>query len=570
MHIGHLAGADRPADIFARYHRLIGNRVLMVSGSDSHGTPVLLTADAEGKEPRAVFEHYHERLLRAQQQIGISYDLYTHTDTENHWQVSQDIFMRLYEQEYLYREIQKQLYSETENRFLPDRYVEGTCPHCGYNEARGDQCDNCGQILDAIELIDPRSKIDGSKPVVRETEHFFFDLPAFTDALLDYIGDDKEHWRANVTNFTRNFIEGGLKGRPITRDIDWGINVPLPGFEDKRIYVWFEAVIGYLSASVEWAKITGQPEAWKDWWYKDEAKVYNFIGKDNIVFHTVMWPAELMGIDGFYRDDDEPINLPYDVPANEFMNIEGRQFSKSRNWAIWLYDILERYDPDAIRYYVASSFPETRDTDFDWAEFVAHNNNELVATWGNLVNRMLGFARKHFGTVPDPGELRPEDEAIIAEVEAGFETIGALIGRVKLRQALDQTMALAQAANRYLDERAPWFEIKEDKAQAAKSVYTVLRVIDNLKVLFAPFLPFSSENLHGYLGYDAPLFGTLDAQPFAEETREHLALTYDGSAAAGRWEPSALPVGQEIRKPKPLYQKLDESVIEDERSRLGK
>ncbi len=571
LHVGHLAGAYLPADIFARYHRLKGSHVLMVSGSDSHGTPITVQADKEGVTPREIFERYHARFLQTQKDIGISYDLFTHTDTKNHHRIAQDFFTRLREEEYLYRETQRQLYSETEDRFLPDRYVEGTCPKCGYEEARGDQCDHCGSLLNAVELINPRSKTDGSTPIVRETEHYFLDLPAFTDRLLDYLNTGKARWRSNVIHFARNFIKQGLQGRPITRDIGWGICVPLEGWEDKRLYVWFEAVMGYFTASVEWAHNTGAPDAWKQWWYNPKAKIYNFIGKDNIPFHTIIWQAELMGVDGLYEEDpDKHITLPYDVPANEFMNIEGRQFSKSRNWAIWLPDILTRYDPDPIRYYVTAVMPETRDTDFAWNGFVARNNDELVSWWGNLVNRVLKFAYKHFdGAVPQPGDLRLEDEALLEKIEAGFASVGAYLEQVQLRAALSEAMKLAREVNVYLDG-APWFGvIKEDRQAAATTVYTALRAIDNLKVLLAPFLPFTSEKLHTMLGYEGQLFGDQKIETFEEDERTHQALTYDSAPAAGTWTPSMLAPGQKLQKPKPLYKKLDDSVVEEERARLG-
>jgi methionyl-tRNA synthetase len=572
LHVGHLAGAYLPADIFSRYHRLKGNRVLMVSGSDSHGTPITVEADARGVSPREVFEHYHARFLETQKAIGISYDLFTHTDTENHHRIAQDFFLRLYEEEYLYREIQRQLYSESEGRFLPDRYVEGTCPICGYQEARGDQCDNCGNLLDALELIEPRSITDGSRPVVRETEHFFIDLPAFTDRLLSYLEEHADHWRPNVINFARNYVRGGLKGRPVTRDIEWGIPVPLEGWEDKRLYVWFEAVMGYFTASVEWAHNIGQPEAWKEWWYNPEARGYCFIGKDNIPFHTLIWQAELLGVSRIYEEDEKArLNLPYDVPANEFMNVEGAQFSKSRNWAVWLPDILERYDPDPIRYYVASVMPETLDSDFSWEDFVRRNNDELVGTWGNLANRVLSFAYKHWdGHVPEPGELRPSDQELLDQVEGGFETVGDLLEGVKLRAALQEAMRLAREVNGYLD-RAPWFGvIKEDKTSAATTVYTAIRSIDSLKVLLSPFLPFSAERLNTSLGYDQPLFGEQKILTIEEEKRSHAVLTYDASRANGRWVPSELKPGQRLGKPAPLYKKLDDSIIEKERGRLGR
>ncbi len=566
LHVGHLAGAYLPADIFARYHRLAGNDVLMVSGSDSHGTPITIYADREGMTPREVFEHFHARFLETQQQIGISYDLFTHTDTENHYRVAQDMFLRLLEHGYLYRQKQRQLYSEREGRFLPDRYVEGTCPHCGYQEARGDQCDNCGALLDALELINPRSKIDGTVPVVRETEHFFLDLPALEDQIAAYLAEDKDHWRPNVINFSRNYVAGGLQGRPITRDIEWGIPVPLEGFSDKRLYVWFEAVIGYLSASIEWACNVGRPEAWKEWWYNPAARSYYFIGKDNIPFHSVIWPAELIGVERLYEDDpNRRLNLPYDVPANEFMNIEGQQFSKSRGLAIWLPDYLARFAPDPLRYYVASVMPETRDTDFSWAEFVRRNNDELVATWGNLCHRVLTFAYKHFdGRVPTPGLMDRADVGLLARIDVAFGPIGRLLAGCKFRAALGEVLSLAREVNKYLEEKGPWFQIKEDRAAAATTVYVALRAIDSLKTLFAPFLPFSSEALHRYLGYDGSLFGRQYVATFHEESRSHQALCYDPSGAIGRWTSSELVAGQPLQQPQPLFEKLELSVIEEE------
>ena len=571
LHVGHLAGAYLPADIFARYHRLKGNHVLMVSGSDSHGTPISVEADKRGVSARSIFERYHERFLLTQQKIGISYDLFTHTDTENHEKIAQDIFLLLLERGYLYKERQQLLYSQIEKRFLPDRYVEGECYICHYPDARGDQCDNCGNLLDATQLINPRSKNHPEEQlIVRETEHYFLELGKFTDALLAYIDQHESHWRANVVNFSRNFIAEGLRGRPITRDIDWGIPVPLPGWDEKRLYVWFEAVMGYLTASIEWAKHTGDPTAWKDWWYNPEAEIYNFIGKDNIPFHTVIWPAELLGIDGIYHSGDDHLQLPYDVPAKEFMNIEGKQFSKSRSWAIWLPDILTRYQPDAVRYYVAATFPETKDADFAWDGFFNRVNGELLAAWGNLVNRMLSFAYKRFdGKVPDFDALTYEDVQIINRVELGFGEVGGLLEQVRLRDALTAAMSLVREANGYLDTRKPWITIKEDPDDAARSVYTILRVIDNLKTILAPFLPFSAQEVHEYLGYNGQLFGEQHIVEYAESTRSHKALTYDASNAIGRWEKSNLQQGQALRQPKALYVKLEPEIIEQERAYLG-
>jgi methionyl-tRNA synthetase len=570
LHVGHLAGAYLPADIFARYHRLKGNQVLMVSGSDTHGTPISVEADKRGISPREVFEKYHERFLLTQQKLGISYDLFTHTDTENHHRIAQDIFTLLLERGFLYLEKQQLMYSEKERRFLPDRYVEGTCYICGYTSARSDQCDNCSNLMDATKLINPRSKNDPTDAlVVRESEHYFLDLSKFADALLRYLDKHESHWRPNVVRFSRNFIGEGLRGRPITRDIDWGIPVPLEGWESKRLYVWFDAVMGYLTASIEWAHSIGQPEAWKQWWYNPEAEIYNFIGKDNIPFHTVIWPAELLGIDGVYNDTTG-ISLPYDVPANEFMNIEGEQFSKSRNWAIWVPDVLERYQPDALRYYVAATFPETHDSDFAWEGFYNRVNGELLAAWGNLVNRMLSFAWKRFdGKVPIYDALTEADQAMIARSEAAFEEVGALIEQVRLREALSAAMAVVREANAYLDGRKPWTTIKEDPADAARSVYAILRVIDNLNVVLSPFLPFSAQAVHEYLGYAGRIFGTQSIVNVQESERAHKALVYDGTGASGRWKKRALPQGQPLREPSALYTKLDPEIVAQEKGYLG-
>ncbi|MBN1992990.1 MAG: methionine--tRNA ligase [Anaerolineae bacterium] len=574
LHIGHLAGAYLPADIFARYHRLKGNRVLMVSGSDSHGTPITLRADAEGVSPRELFERFHLRFLETFQQIGVSYDLFTHTDTQNHYRVSQDIFTACLNNGYLYTQTEQQFYSESEGRFLPDRYIEGACPHCGYEGARGDQCDNCKKLLDPTELIDPRSKTDGSTPVLRETEHFYLDLAKLNQAIQDYLAD-KDYWRPNVINFSRQYVKEGLKGRPITRDLEWGIPIPLAGYEGKRIYVWFEAVIGYFSASIEWARNAGRPEEWQAWWYDPQAKTYYFIGKDNIPFHAVIWPAELMatGRRLYNNDPHQRLNLPYDVPSNEYLNMEGQKLSTSRNWAIWAPDLLERFDPDPIRFYLTFIAPESRDTDFTFEDFVRRNNDELVATWGNLANRVLGFAYKRYnGRVPPvgPAGLDELDRQILAEVEAGFESVGTLLAEVKLKAALDESLRLARLANVYLDRKAPWSVFKEDPMAAGTSIYVALRVIDNLKILLAPVLPHTGQLLHQYLGYESQLFGRQYTQSFTEQEREHMALCYDNSQATGQWQPSQLAPGRPLRQPGPLFKKLEPEVAEAELQRLLK
>jgi methionyl-tRNA synthetase len=570
LHVGHIAGAYLPPDIYARYHRMRGNKVLMVSGSDSHGTPITVGATRAGVPPRQFFEQWHQTFLDNFQRLGISFDLFTHTDTRNHHRVSQDIFLALLEHGYLYRETQQQLYSEIENRFLPDRDVEGTCPHCGYGEARGDQCDNCGRLLDALELIDPRSKNDGSTPVVRETEHYFLDLPAFSERLKAWI-EKQDHWRPNVRNWALGMIREGLQGRPITRDLTWGIPVPVEGWEHKVLYVWFEAVIGYLSASVEWSRNRGEPDAWKAWWYDPSAKGSYFVGKDNIPFHSVIWPAMLLGTERLYTDDaSQQLNLPYDVAANEHLTLEGQPMSTSRNWAIWLPDYLERYDPDPLRYYLTIAAPEGKDADFSWSEFVRRNNDELVATWGNLANRILNFAHSRFdGRVPAPGDLAEADRNMLSQVEAAFDTVGQLLDQAKFKTALIEAFALAHAGNRWLDERAPWRLIKEDREAAATAVFVALRVIDNLKTLLYPFLPFTCQALHTYLGYDDDLLGELAIETFDEDGVTHDALVYRaGERPANHWKPSELAPGQALRKPKPLFKKLEPSVADEELARL--
>ncbi len=568
LHIGHLAGAYLPPDIFARYQRLKGNKVLMVSGADSHGTPITLRADAEHISPRELFERFHLSFLETFQTLGITYDLFTHTDTENHQRVAQDIFTACLNNGYLFKKTVAQFYSVSEGRFLPDRYIEGKCPHCGYEGARGDQCDNCGKLLEPTDLVNPRSKNDGSTPTLRETEHFYLDLAKLSERILIYLNDKKEHWRTNVTNFSRNYVKEGLVGRPITRDIEWGIPLPLEGYEHKRIYVWFEAVIGYLSASIEWAKIVGEPDKWKDWWYQPQAKTYYFIGKDNIPFHTVIWPAELIATGRLYETDPtKSLNLPYDVPANEYLNIAGEKLSTSRNLAIWANDLLSHFDPDTVRFYFTAIAPEGRDTDFTAEDFVRRNNDELVANWGNLVNRLVGFAYKRYeGKVPPIGAagLDEADRKIMAEVEAGFKTVGDLLNAVKLKSAQEEVLRLTRATNVYLSEKAPWKTIKEDPAVAGTAVYVTLQVINNLKILFAPFLPHTCQKLHEYLGYDGQLFGRQYTETFSENEQPHVALRYDASQATALWQPSELPVGQVLREPLPLFKKLEPAVAEQE------
>lgn len=562
-HLGHVAGAYLPPDIFVRYQRLRGREAIMVSGSDTHGTPITVRAEKEGLTPRQVVDRYHSRFVQTFLDLGLSFDLFTETDTENHWAVTQDMFLTHLEKGYVYRDKMLQLYCTRCQRWLPDRYVEGTCPYCGYEDARGDQCDHCGHTYDAIELIRPRCKHCGYSDIeARQTEHFFLDLAKLNEPLLEWIKQDKEHWRPNALNFARAELEGGeLRGRPITRDIDWGITIPVEGFEDKRIYVWYDAVIGYLSATKEWAQITGDPERWREWWQDPEARAYYFIGKDNIPFHAIIWPGMLYAYGG--------LNLPYDVPANEYLNVEGKKFSTSRGLVIEVPDFLSRYDADPLRYMLTINAPEGRDVNFTWEEFLRRNNEELVATWGNLANRVLSFTYKRFDQrVPEPGQLDEADKAILARAEAAFELVGQLIDGCKFKAALTEVMALAHEANRYLDEKAPWLRIKEDKEAAATSLYVTLRVIDSLKTLFTPFLPFSCQRLHEYLGYEGSIIGRIYIDTLQEQTRSHLALRYDAGELTGEWAPSQLPPGQSLRQPAPLFKKLDESIVEEEIARM--
>jgi methionyl-tRNA synthetase len=574
IHQGNVTGSYLPADIYARFHRLQGNHTLMVSGSDSHGTPVTVRAEQEGKTVQEVFDYYHNRFLELFQKLGLTYDLFTHTDTENHFKVSQDLFLSLLENNYLYRKVTKQMYSPASNKFLPDRYVEGTCPNCGYQRARGDQCDNCNTLFEsASELLDPHSKLDNSALELRDTEHFFIDLPAIArDGLQAWLHEGKDHWRPQVIKFARKFVDDGLIGRAVTRDMDWGIPVPVEGYENKVLYVWFEAVIGYLSATIEYAKNSGDPDLWRRWWQNPQARTVYFIGKDNIPFHAIFWPAQLLGAKGLYSGDPNAhLNLPYDVPANEFMNMEGRKISGSMNWGVWMLDALERHDPDPLRYYLTAVMPETRDSDWSWQGYVDRNNNELVGNWGNLVNRVLNMTRRYFkGVVPEPGDLRDADKALLAAIDEGFTAVANLYDSCQFRAAAQENLRLSSLVNQYLEEMAPWQTAKTDMDATAKTLYTAIQAINGLKILFAPILPHTSQQLHEMLGEEGTLFGQQKVETYYETTRSHVALTYDGDTAVGKWERAEIPAGRQLPKPLPLFKKLDASVVEDELSRLGR
>ena len=532
LHLGHIAGAYLPADIFARYHRMVGNRVLMVSGSDQHGTPVTVRADKEGRTPQEVIDQFHPQFLRYWQELGISFDLFTSTGTENHTRVVHDVFLRLLKNGYVYKGITQQFYDPQAERFLPDRYVEGTCPHCGYEQARGDQCDNCGRTLDPDQLLNPRSRITGAAPEMRDTEHFFFKLSAFQEPLLDWLRG-RTGWRKHVLNSSISFIEEGLHDRAMTRDLEWGVSVPVEDLgAGKRIYVWIEALIGYLSASKEWAGRTGDPDAWRAWWENPEGETYYFIGKDNIPFHTIIWPAMLMGHGG--------LNLPTDVPANQFVTFKGEKASKSQGVGDDVLSYLGRYRPDAIRYGLAANMPENADTDLTESELVRRNNDELVATWGNLVNRVLSMAYRNFeGSVPQPAAFDRRDEQLLGRAREVVHQCGALIAAVHLKAALGTAMALAQEANAYLNETEPWKTLKTDRERTATSLYVAICVINALKVALYPFLPFSSQRIHEQLGFA-------------------------GAIESGGWENTHPEPDTKLREPEALFPKIETVVAEGE------
>ncbi|MDP6606330.1 MAG: methionine--tRNA ligase, partial [Dehalococcoidia bacterium] len=511
--------------------------VLMVSGSDSHGTPVTIAAEQQGSTPEEIVARIHAGFLDTFERFGIDFDLFTSTDTENHTEVTQDIFLRLHERGLIYEAEQTMLYDAEVGRFLPDRYVEGICPFCGYEDARGDQCDDCGRTMDALELGSPRSKLSDATPEPRTTNHFFIRLSAFNERLKEWV-TAQEHWRPAVRNFTLGLLEEGLHDRAVTRDIDWGIPIPLEGYESKRIYVWIEAVIGYLSATKEWFQTNDDSDGWEAFWKDPEAKTVYFQGKDNITFHTMIWPAMLMGYEG--------LNLPYDVPANQYLTMGQRKASSSRNWAVWMPDYLDRHDPDPLRYTLTAIMPESSDSDFTWEEYVRRNNDELLARWANLVHRVMTLTRRNFdGRVPEPpAELSEASSALLARVDAAFDEVGAHIEAVELRAALGAAMAVAREANQYLDEREPWAAVKTDRDSAAESLYTAVNVVSGLATLLQPFLPFTSPRAWRFAGNE-------------------------GEIKAAGWRRSEVAGRTPLPEPAPLVRKLDASVVEEEEARLG-
>lgn len=591
-HIGHVAGFGVPSDVFSRYMRMAGHDVLMVSGTDEHGTPILIAADEAGVTPQALADQNHRVIAEDLAALGISYDLYTRTTTRNHTAVVQELFTGVHANGYFIEKTTFGAISPSTGRTLPDRYIEGTCPICGYDKARGDQCDNCGNQLDPADLKNPTSRINGETPEFVETQHFFLDLPAVATALGAWL-DEREAsgtWRPNVIRFSQNILED-IRPRAMTRDIDWGIPVPLDGWREnptKRLYVWFDAVIGYLSASIEWARRTGEPERWREWWNPstgsgtedgsgtEEALSYYFMGKDNITFHSQIWPAELLAYAGHGDRGGKPgaygeLNLPTEVVSSEFLTMEGKKFSSSQRVVIYVRDLLSRYQPDAFRYFVAAAGPENQDSDFTWSEFVRRTNDELVAGWGNLVNRTATLIAKNFGEIPAAGELTAADQALLDHVESTFGTVGDLIARHRQKQAIGEAMRAVAEVNKYVSDSEPWkLKGEEQRERLGTILHVVAQCVVDLNVVLSPFLPFSANAVDVVFGGE----GHVQPMPRLEEVEDldggpgYPILTGDYTTAA-RWERHPLVVGTPVAKPTPVFTKLDTALVDEELQRLG-
>ena len=575
-HIGHVSGFGLPSDMFSRYQRMAGNKVLMVSGTDEHGTPIQVQADKEGVSARELADRYNGVIGNDLANLGMTYDLFTRTTTRNHYAVVQEMFLTLLKNGYIFPKTTLGAISPSTGRTLPDRYIEGTCPICGYPSARGDQCDNCGNQLDPTDLINPKSRINGETPLFVEQEHYFLDLPAFTDALGGWLKSKEGQWRPNVLNFSLNLLDD-LQPRAITRDLDWGVPVPLDGWRDrndKRIYVWFDAVIGYLSASIEWARRTGDPDAWRAWWNDESAEAYYFMGKDNIVFHAEIWPAMLLGYGGHGAKGGSAgplgqLNLPSEVVSSEFLTMEGKKFSSSRQVVIYVKDFLDRYDVDALRYYVAVAGPETHDTDFTWSEFVRRNNDELVATWGNLVNRAVSFAAKNIGSIPAAGELTDADRALLEVTSGAFSAVGDHLSHSRFKFAINDAMRAVGDANKYFSEQAPWKLRTEDPERMRTVLHVTLQAIADAKTLLTPFLPRSSQAVHQMLGGASEWSGMPRIETVAEEGAPSYPVITGDYDSTFRWESRPVTAGTPLSTPAPLFTKLDQSVVDEEIARLA-
>ena len=565
-HIGHVSGFGVPSDVFSRYQRMAGNRVLMVSGTDEHGTPITVQADQEGIPPRELADKYNRVIVEDLHGLGLSYDLFTRTVTTNHYDVVQQMFLALHRNGYLVPKTTMGAISPSTGRTLPDRYIEGTCPICGFDAARGDQCDHCGNQLDPTDLINPRSRVNGETPSFVESEHYFLDLPAFADALGSWLST-KSTWRPNVLKFSLNLLED-LRPRAITRDLDWGVPVPLDGWRDnpaKKIYVWFDAVIGYLSASVEWARRSGDPDAWRQWWTDPAAQAYYFMGKDNITFHSQIWPAILLGHNGAGARGGSvgpygELNLPTEVVSSEFLTMSGAKLSTSRNKVIYVGDFLREFGPDTLRYFISVAGPENQDSDFTWEEFVRRVNFELANEWGNLVNRSVSMAHKNVGSVPVPRALQQVDHELLALSTAAFGTVGELLDRSRFKAAITEAMRVVGAANKYISEQEPW-KRKDDPERRDTILHTALQVVSDANTLLTPFLPHAAQQVHEQLGGS----GVWAAQPDIREVDDAdgtsypvLTGSYDSEQAS--WRSTPIEVGRPLGKPTPLFTKLDPSL----------
>jgi methionyl-tRNA synthetase len=567
-HIGHVSGFGVPSDVFSRYQRMAGNDVLMVSGSDEHGTAIQVQADKEGLTPQQTADKYHRVIATDLQGLGLTYDLYTRTTTKNHERVTQELFRTLVRNGYAVPHSQLGAISPSTGRTLADRYIEGTCPFCGFDGARGDQCDNCGKQLDPTDLINPRSRINGETPKFVETEHFFLDLPAVAGALGRWL-DTRSDWRPNVMNFSLQLLKE-LKPRAITRDLDWGIRIPVDGWSDnpmKSIYVWFDAVIGYFSASVEWARRKGEPEAWRHWWQNPEAISYYFMGKDNITFHSVVWPAILLGANGQGDRGGAPsafgeLDLPTQIASSEYLTMSGSKLATSRGHVIYVGDFLRQFGPDALRYFIAVAGPENQDADFTWDEFVRRINTELNNEWGNLVNRSINMAVKYNGGVPPQGTPAAADGALLGALDAAFGTVGQALGRAHFKEAIGEAMRVVSLANKYLSDQEPW-KLKDDPDRRDAVLHTALQVVQDCNTLLTPFLPHAAQTVFEQLGGTGVWAAQPDLVEVSEEgNADYPILTGDYTAQQAVWRSRPVVPGQPLAKPVPVFTKLDERLGE--------
>lgn len=498
LHIGHIAGSYLNADIFVRYQKLIGNEVLYIGGTDDYGTPISLKAEEENVSPQDIVDKFNKSMRADLEGLNIQLDNFSGTSHPNHIKESQDFFTNLLEAGYIKKKEITQFYDEKQKRFLSDRYVEGICPFCNAEGARGDQCDNCGKLIDVMDLIEPKSKLSGEIPIIKETTHWYLDLPEFEEELRSWL-NTKTYWKDNVKNFVLGWLNEGLQERGITRDLNWGVPIPLENTEGKVLYVWFDAPIGYLSSTKEWAEGIGEPDRWKDYWLDKNTKMIHFLGKDNIPFHTIIWPAML-------SKQKEEFILPYDVPANEYLNLEGQKMSTSRNWTVWVEDYLKYFEGEYLRYVIAANAPETKDSDFSWEDFKMRINSELNNVLGNLANRTCVFANKYFdGIIKRPQEFSELSKNTLLEVHKLADKIGESYSKYQVRKATKQFMNIARTGNKYFDETQPWKEIKTDKDKASETLYVCLEILRILSIVASPVIPKSMKNLHDMIGVKIPI-----------------------------------------------------------------